>query len=59
MSYERVASFVRRATSDWEFARENLQRSVGLQQKYYDRRHRDIQYKVGDLVLLSIWVAVS
>ena len=45
--------FVRRVTSDWELARENLQRSVGLQQKYYDRRHRDIHYKVGDLVLLS------
>ena len=29
-------------TSDWELARENLKRSVGLQQKYYDRRHRDV-----------------
>ena len=27
--------------------------SVGLQQKNYDRKHRDIHYKVGDLVLLS------
>ena len=48
-----VASFIQRVTSDWELARENLQRSVGLQQKYYDRRHRDVKYKVGDLVLLS------
>ena len=53
VSTESVASFVRRVTSDWELARENLQRSVGLQQKYYDRKHRDIHYKVGDLVLLS------
>ena len=30
-STENVASFVRRITSDWELARENLQRSVGLQ----------------------------
>ena len=52
-STESVASFVRRVTSDWELARENLERSVGLQQKYYDRKHRDIHYKVGDLVLLS------
>ena len=52
-STESVASFIRRFTSDWELARENLQRSVGLQQIYYDRRHRDIHYKVGDLVLLS------
>ena len=53
MSTESVASFVRRVTSDWGLARENLHRSVGLQQKYYDRKHRDIDYKVGDLVLLS------
>ena len=39
--------------SDWEFARENLQRSIGLQEKYYDRKDRDIHYKLGDLVLWS------
>ena len=50
---ESVASFLQRVTSDWELARENLQRSVGLQQKYYDKRHRGVHYKVGDLVLLS------
>ena len=50
---ESVASFVKRVTSDWNLARENLQRSVGLQQKYYDQKHRDVHYNVGDLVLLS------
>ena len=50
---ESVDSFIRRVSSDWKLARENLQRSVGLQAKYYDRKHRDISYKVGDLVLLS------
>ena len=50
---ESVASFVQRVTSDWNLARENLQRSVGLQQKYYDQKHRDVHYYVGDLVLLS------
>ena len=50
---ENVASFIRRVTSDWNLAKENLQRSVGLQQKYYDRKHRDVHYNVGDLVLLS------
>ena len=53
ISTESVASFIRRITSDWELTRENLRRSVGLQQKYYDRRHRDVTDKVGDLVLLS------
>ena len=50
---ESVDSFIQRVTSDWGLARETLQRSVGLQQKYYDHRHRDVRYKVGDLVLLS------
>ena len=49
---ESVASFVERVTSDWNLARENLQRSVGLQQKYYNQKHRDLHYNVGDLVLL-------
>ena len=30
-----------------------MERSVRLQQKYYDKKHRDVGYKVGDLVLLS------
>ena len=50
---ESVGSFIRRVTSDWELAKENLQRAVGLQQKYYNRKHRDVQFTVGDLVLLS------
>ena len=28
-------------------------RAVGLQQKHYNRKHRDVQFAVGDLVLLS------
>ena len=31
ISTKSVASFIRRVTSDWELARENLKRSVGLQ----------------------------
>ena len=50
---ESVASLVRRGTSDWELARENLQGSIGLQQKYYDCKRKDIHYKVGDRVFLS------
>ena len=30
---ERVASFVRRIASDWELARENLERLVGMQKR--------------------------
>ena len=48
-----MASFVQRVASDWKLARENLDRSVRLQATYYDKRQRDVGYKVGDLVLLS------
>ena len=50
---ESVAAFAQRVASDWKLARQNLDRSVRLQQKYYDKKHRDVGYKVGDLVLLS------
>ena len=50
---ESVASFVQKVASNWKMARQNLDRSVRLQQKYYDNKHRDMGYKVGDLVLLS------
>ena len=50
---ESVAAFVQRLSSYWKLARRSLDRSVRLQAKYYDKRHRDVGYKVGDLVLLS------
>ena len=48
-----MASFVQRVTSDWELAKGNLKKSVELQQRYYDKKHRDIRFRVGDMVLLS------
>ena len=50
---ESVAAFAQRVASDWKLARENLEKSVQLQAKYYDQKHRDVSYKAGDLVLLS------
>lgn len=50
---ESIGSFVRRVTPDWRLARENLKRSVGLQARYYNRKHRDVEFIVGQLVLLS------
>ena len=50
---ESIGSFVRRITSDWELARENLKRSVDLQAKYYDNKHRNVEFDAGELVLLS------
>ena len=50
---ESIGSFVKRITSDWELARENLKRSVDLHAKYYDKKHRDIEFNEEELVLLS------
>ena len=50
---ESIGSFVRRITSDWELAKQNLKRSVDLQAKYYDKKHRDVEFVEGELVLLS------
>ena len=53
ISTKSVASFIQKVTSDWELAQENLKRSIGLQQCYYDRKHTDVHSKMGDLILLS------
>ena len=50
---ESIEVFVQRLSSDWKLARQNLDRSVRQQAKYYDAKHRDVGFKVGDLVLLS------
>ena len=43
---ESVSSFVQRVASDWKLARQNLDRSVRLRKKYYDKKHKDVGYKV-------------
>ena len=50
---EAVNNFVERIRSEWNLARKNLLHSVEKQKKYYDQHHREVEYRVGDLVLLS------
>ena len=50
---ESIGSFVKRITSVWELARDNLKRSVNLQSKYYDKKHKRIEFNEGEMVLLS------
>ena len=50
---ESVKAFTQRIVSDWKLARRNLEKSVRQQAKYYDKKHRDVQFREGDLVLLS------
>ena len=44
---------MRRVKSDWEVARKKLKKSVDLQAKYYNKKHRDIEFDTEDLMLLS------
>ena len=53
MRNENVSNFVQRLSDVWKVARQNLEKSVQLQKKYFDQKRRAVQYKVGDQVLLS------
>ena len=50
---EAVDSFVSRVQNVWNHAKKNLMQSVQTQAKYYNEKHREVEYDVGDLVLLS------
>ena len=50
---EAVENFVDRVQNEWKQARKNLLHSVQTQQRYYNQRHRSVEYSVGDLILLS------
>ena len=50
---EAVSHFIQRLRNIWNVAKKNLEVPVQHQKKYYDRRHRAVQYAVGDYVLLS------
>ena len=50
---EAVENFVERVQNEWNIAKGHLLQSVQKQQMYYNRQHRNIEYSVGDLVLLS------
>ena len=50
---EAVENFFERVQNEWKQARKNLLHSVQTQQRYYNQRHRSVEYVVGDLILLS------
>ena len=50
---EAVENFVERVQNEWKQARKILLHSVQTQQRYYNQRHRAVEYAVGDLILLS------
>ena len=50
---ETLAKFLERTQEVWRQARVQMEKAVAMQKSYYDKKHRDIQFSVGDLVLLS------
>ena len=50
---ESVSKFVGRMHEVWRSARAHMEKAVVTQKKFYDQKHRDVQFAVGDTVLLS------
>ena len=50
---ETVSKFLERTQEVWRSARAQMEKAVVAQKRYYDQKHRDIQFAVGDTVLLS------
>ena len=50
---ETLSKFLQRTQETWHAARAHMEKAVVTQQNYYNRKHRDVQFSVGDLVLLS------
>ena len=50
---ETLSQVLERAQEVWRNARVQMEKVVVAQKKYYDQKHRDVQFVVGDSVLLS------
>ena len=50
---ETLSKFLERTQKVWRRAQVQMDKAVAMQQSYYNKKHRDIQFGVGDLVLLS------
>ena len=50
---ETVAKYLERTQEVWRHAQAQMKRAVAIQQDYYNAKHRDISFGVGELVLLS------
>ena len=50
---ETVTKYLERTQEVWRSARANMEKAMVAQKRYYDQKHRDIQFAVGDTMLLS------
>ena len=50
---ETVSKFLTRTQEVWQSARAQMEKAIVTQQNYYNKKHRDVHFAVGDTVLLS------
>ena len=50
---ETLSKFLERTQEAWRHVRVHMEKVVAAQKSYYDKKHRDVKFIVGDLVLLS------
>ena len=50
---ETLSKYLERTQEVWRHARAQMEKAVVAQQNYYNKKHKDVQFAVGDTVLLS------
>ena len=53
VKHESVGQFFGRLKMTWEIAVKHMKQAIELQSKYYDSKHRSVNFEVGYLVLLN------
>ena len=53
INIETLSKFLERTQEVWRSASMQMGKAVAAQKQYYDQKHRDVQFTVGDSVLLS------
>ena len=50
---ETLSKFLKRTQEVWSNARVQMEKVVATQKKYYDQKHWDVQFTIGDSVLMN------
>ena len=50
---ETMLKFLERMQEVWRHPQVQMEKAVATQKSYYNKKHRDTQYTIGDLVLMS------
>ena len=50
---ETLSKFLNKTQEIWRHARVHMEKAVAAQKSYYDKKHWDVQFTIGDSILLS------